>query len=182
VQADILSPPVRPASFDLVFCIGVIQHTPDPHRAFLSLANCVRPGGMLGVWIYERARWEIIKPKHALRRITRTMSPERAMRFVEHYAPRALRIRRGLKRFPGGSVLSRLVPVADLEDYAGNPLSQLTAQQELEWTIMDTHDMLITWHEQAQTAGAVARWFSEAGFVDVHRSDAEGIAMVGRAS
>ena len=41
VQASIFELPFRPRSFDGVYCIGVIQHTPDPKAAVQSLADVV---------------------------------------------------------------------------------------------------------------------------------------------
>jgi SAM-dependent methyltransferase len=37
VQADIYALPFREASFDFVYCLGVLQYTPDVRRAFLAL-------------------------------------------------------------------------------------------------------------------------------------------------
>ena len=46
-QADILNLPFAPQQFDLVFCLGVIQHTPDPEKTIASLYQHVAPGGAL---------------------------------------------------------------------------------------------------------------------------------------
>ncbi len=54
VQGSVLRLPFRDASFDLVFCDGVIHHTPDPARAYAELARVVRPGGAVYVWVYPR--------------------------------------------------------------------------------------------------------------------------------
>lgn len=54
VQGDVLAPPFRPASFDLVFCDGVLHHTPDPARGYAALARLLKPGGALYVWLYPR--------------------------------------------------------------------------------------------------------------------------------
>lgn len=56
VQADLLDLPVAGASFDMVFSIGVLHHSPDPRRAFAQLAGKVRPGGRLAVWLYRKNR------------------------------------------------------------------------------------------------------------------------------
>lgn len=54
VQGDVLAPPFRPASFDLVFCDGVLHHTPDPAAGYQGLARLVKPGGALYVWLYPQ--------------------------------------------------------------------------------------------------------------------------------
>ena len=39
---------------DVVYCIGVIQHTLDPDRTFQNLKRLVKPGGRLILWCYSR--------------------------------------------------------------------------------------------------------------------------------
>src|SRR4029079_2506171 len=46
-QADLRNLPVADHSFDLVICIGVIQHTPSPEQTIAALAKYVKPGGRL---------------------------------------------------------------------------------------------------------------------------------------
>jgi len=46
--------------FDLVNCVGVLHHTPDPIRGIQALASKLAPGGLLHVFVYgELGRWEI---------------------------------------------------------------------------------------------------------------------------
>jgi len=47
VQCDICELPFEQGSFDVVVCLGVIQHTPDPERTIASLYSRVKPGGWL---------------------------------------------------------------------------------------------------------------------------------------
>lgn len=177
-QADIFNPPFADASFDLVYSIGVLQHTPDPARAFASLARLVKPGGRLAVWVYERSHLEPLKPRHLLRRYTSHLGPDRGMRFVERYAPRALRARRAVARIGGGR-LRKAIPVADPSDYAGEITEQLTDEQIAEWCLMDTHDMLVTTYDTPQTPETIARWFHSLGFAEPTRAaGAEGVAMI----
>jgi ubiquinone/menaquinone biosynthesis C-methylase UbiE len=37
VQAEVYKMPFRENFFDKLFCFGVLQHTPDPEKAFLLL-------------------------------------------------------------------------------------------------------------------------------------------------
>ena len=54
VRGDLLRPPFPPESFDHVYSIGVLDHTPDPRRAFLRLAALLKPGGRIAIWVYRR--------------------------------------------------------------------------------------------------------------------------------
>lgn len=56
VQGDLLRLPFPPGSFDHVYSIGVLDHTPDPRSAFLRMAELLKPGGRIVVWIYRRER------------------------------------------------------------------------------------------------------------------------------
>ena len=60
VQADIYKLPFKRA-FDYAFSVGVLHHTPDPKKAFLSLASKVKKGGAISAWIYgeENNEWII---------------------------------------------------------------------------------------------------------------------------
>jgi SAM-dependent methyltransferase len=56
IQGDIHRPPLRRTNglgeFDLIYSIGVIHHLPVPGDGFRALAQFVRPGGMIAVWVY----------------------------------------------------------------------------------------------------------------------------------
>ena len=54
LQADVMSPPFRNESFDFIYSLGAIHHTPDPKRAFLSLVPLVKRGGQIAIWVYRR--------------------------------------------------------------------------------------------------------------------------------
>lgn len=58
VQADIFRLPFKKA-FDFAFSVGVLHHTPDPKKAFLSLCSKVKEGGHVSAWVYgeENNEW-----------------------------------------------------------------------------------------------------------------------------
>ncbi len=60
VQADIFKLPFKKV-FDYAFSVGVLHHTPDPKKAFTSLAGKVKKGGAISAWIYgeENNEWII---------------------------------------------------------------------------------------------------------------------------
>lgn len=54
--------------FDLINCVGVIHHTPDPARALRALAAKLAPGGLCHIFVYgAHGRWEISLMQKALR-------------------------------------------------------------------------------------------------------------------
>ena len=55
VQGDLLRPPLKPKTFDIVYSHGVLHHTSDTHEAFRRVAALVKPGGYLSVWLYGKA-------------------------------------------------------------------------------------------------------------------------------
>ena len=59
IRGDLLRLPFPRASFDIIYSLGVLDHTPDPRSAFLGLARLLKPGGRIVVWVYqrERPRW-----------------------------------------------------------------------------------------------------------------------------
>ncbi|HTL71032.1 MAG TPA: class I SAM-dependent methyltransferase [Candidatus Eisenbacteria bacterium] len=54
VQGDLFHPPFREGSFDYIYSLGVLHHTPDPKAAFLNLVRLLRPGGKIAVWVYPK--------------------------------------------------------------------------------------------------------------------------------
>ncbi|HYS04833.1 MAG TPA: methyltransferase domain-containing protein [Candidatus Dormibacteraeota bacterium] len=66
VQADLLSLPLRPASCDYAFSVGVLHHLSNPSAGFRALSGAVRPGGAVSIWVYgaENNAWitNIVSP------------------------------------------------------------------------------------------------------------------------
>ncbi len=58
VQCDIFKLPLKKV-FDYAFSVGVLHHTPDPKKAFVSLSSKVKTGGHISAWVYgaENNEW-----------------------------------------------------------------------------------------------------------------------------
>jgi len=49
-----------PGEFNLINCVGVLHHLPDPIRGIQALAPKLAPGGLMHIFVYaELGRWEI---------------------------------------------------------------------------------------------------------------------------
>ena len=53
--------------FDLINCVGVLHHLPEPDKGIQALAKKLKPGGILHVFVYaELGRWEITLMQKAI--------------------------------------------------------------------------------------------------------------------
>ncbi|MEO0519327.1 MAG: class I SAM-dependent methyltransferase [Cyanobacteria bacterium P01_A01_bin.116] len=56
-----------PGEFDLINCVGVLHHMPDPIRGIQALSKKLKPGGILHIFVYaELGRWEIQLTQEAI--------------------------------------------------------------------------------------------------------------------
>jgi SAM-dependent methyltransferase len=153
LQADILDLPLRPGSFDLIFSIGVLHHTPDTRAAFEALVPLLKPGGRIAIWIYSgepRDRvFSLFSDQY--RRITRRMDRERLLRICRRVAPRLGRFYR--TRY--GHYLMPLLPVSNHPDP--------------EWRVLDTFDWYSPRYQWKHRWSEVEAWFADAGLVRIQR-------------
>lgn len=164
-QADIYAPPYERGSFDKVLCVGVIQHTPDPRRAFESLVHFVKPGGQIVIDCYRLSWRSLVWGKYYLRPLTRLLPPRAQHLFVKaHMAwtyPLTSAVHKTLGLRPG-RYASYLLSLAD---FRGMPdIDDDTARELSE---LDTLDMLSPRYDRPQTVGTVRRWLEDAGLVDI---------------
>ncbi len=72
VQGDLTRPPVRPASVDVIYSIGVLHHLGVPITGFRALAPLLVPGGLMVAWLYAReGNRRLLTLLEPLRRVTR---------------------------------------------------------------------------------------------------------------
>jgi len=56
-----------PGEFDMINCVGVLHHMPDPIRGIKALAGKLKPGGILHIFVYaELGRFEIALTQEAI--------------------------------------------------------------------------------------------------------------------
>lgn len=174
-RGDLLQPPLAPGAFDKVFSIGVLQHTPDPLEAVRQLMQLVRPGGELIVWMYERRWYTGLLPKFLLRRLTQHLSSRAVSalsrllvaaftpvaRLISHIRPKKLQ-----------RLLSTCLPIAA---YWG--ALPLTNAQQVEWSLLDTHDWFTPAFDFPQRYQDVRCALQEAGASEVTRRSVPGLTI-----
>lgn len=160
-QADIYDIPFPPQSFDFVFCFGVLQHTPDPHRAFLNLTRYIAPGGKIAVDCYLRdGKIQPWKSKYLWRWLTTRVPRKLLFRAVEWYVPKWLLIDDLLRRIPYSGPLRSIVPCFNWGGH-GIPKEQVERR-----SVLDTFDALSAAYDLPQTPEDLWRWLREAHLED----------------
>ena len=156
VQGDLFMPPFRRETFDYIYSIGVIHHTPDPPAAFRSVASLCRPGGSMSVYVYPPSFWlDPIRGSvmRALRQVTTRLPHPLLYRLCERVAP------------PLGVAQMRLAahPMTKL---LGAPLFLVTIPRHTKRGVMvgDTFDTYSAKHIRTYSGDEVSAWFRQAGF------------------
>lgn len=163
VQGDIYALPFSEGFFAFAYSLGVLQHTPDVARAFAALPRQVAAGGALCVDYYQKTWKSVFLPKYWLRPVTKRMPKAHLFALLQTWVPKLLPLSCLLGRIPiFGGGLKQLVPVAN--HVGALPLSE---SQCLEWSLLDTFDMLAPEHDHPQTAGTIKRWLSDAGLDEI---------------
>lgn len=177
IQASIYDLPFRPKTFDYCYCIGVIQHTPNPQDSLRSIAEMVKKDGEIAVTIYERRKWYTkLFSKYWLRPITKRMSKEKLLKIVQGVMPVAFPVTDVLFRIPViGKVFIFMIPVAN---YVHE--KQLSRDQRYAWAVLDTFDMLSPQYDLPMNQAEASDKLAETGIGKISRLPNDGLNLVGK--
>jgi SAM-dependent methyltransferase len=152
-QADIMSLPFPEATFDFIYSIGVLHHTPDTRAAFLRLCPLLKPGGAVAVWVYTRELRQRFAGGEALRKLT-PLLPKRWLMHVSRVAAPLYHVH----RLPTiGKWTSWLVPTS--------------LDQDPVWRWLDTFDWYSPKYQWKHTNEEVEQWFRDAGLAEIRRGE-----------
>ena len=163
-QASIYEIPLRPASFDKVFCMGVLQHCPDVKKAFLSLAPFLKPGGEIVIDVYQM-HTGVPPLKYWARPFVKYMKTETIYTLLHWTIPPAFEVKKAIHHIPAvGPVVAKAIPIGPISHA---PRLNYTDDELKEVKILSALDMLSPKYDQPQKIEDVRAWFDEAGLVEV---------------
>jgi SAM-dependent methyltransferase len=167
-QADVFQLPFAAESFDFIYSIGVLHHTPDCERAFKALPGLLKPGGRIAIWLYSKYNaW--YRMSDIYRKVTRRM-PMRMLYALCYGAVPLYGIHQVLRRIPlvgrpVSSALAFMIPMA--------------FHPHRRWRVLDTFDWYSPWYQSKHSYEEVFRWFESCGLEDLHVVE-QPIAVQGR--
>jgi uncharacterized protein YbaR (Trm112 family)/ubiquinone/menaquinone biosynthesis C-methylase UbiE len=152
IQADLFALPIRVGVFDVAYSIGVLHHTPDPHKAFQCVSSMIKPGGRLAVYLYP-ALGVARHFSDAIRKVT-TRLPTRLMFWLSAVAIPLYYV----YRLP---LLGKLCQTA----------CPISLHPNWRWRWLDTFDWYTPKYQFKYLYPEIFRWFRENGFHDVEIFD-----------
>jgi len=155
-QADVFKLPFAAGSFDYIYSIGVLHHTPDCEQAFKRLPSLLKPGGRIAIWLYSGYnRW--YRMSDLYRRATRRMSPKTVHRMA-HIAVPMYGVHQVLRSIP---LVGK--PISGVMKY----LLPMSFNPDPKWRVLDTLDWYSPWYQSKHTYEEVFRWFEDCGLKDL---------------
>ena len=167
-QADVFNLPFAPQSFDYIYSIGVLHHTPNCEQAFKMLPPLLKPGGRIAIWLYSAYnRWYRFSDLY--RKVTRRLPPQVLHKLcygaVPLYGVHQLLRKIPLVGRPASAVLAYVIPMA--------------LDRDRNWRVLDTFDWYSPWYQSKHTYEEVFRWFESCGLEQLHVIE-QPIAVQGR--
>jgi SAM-dependent methyltransferase len=148
-QADIFNLPFAEETFDYIFSIGVLHHTPDTKAAFDNLPKLLRKGGKIAMWVYptgDENRWWFSD-------LYRRFTPYLPKLLLNALCYAALPLYYVDKIPKLGPFMAHVLPISDHP----NP----------SWRVLGTFDWYSPRYQWKHSNEEVTHWFRERGLTDI---------------
>lgn len=149
VQADLSKLPFQPETFDVIYSLGVLHHTPDARKSFLNLVKYLKRGGVISITLYSAYNRFYVRATNFWRRVTPKL-PARLLYALSHAAIPLYYLYR--------------LPVIGLACQGVLPISM---HPDPAWRTLDTFDCYSPTYQSYHTHPEVYRWFAEANLTNV---------------
>ena len=163
-QADILKLPFVEKQFDIVLCLGVIQHTPSTEKTIAALYSHVKPGGSLVMDHYRFSLSYFTRTHFIFRAILKRLPAKVALNITNRltkmlwplhvWSRHNLTLQRIITRFSPLSCYLDLYP-------------ELSDELHYQWSLLDTHDSLTDYYKHFRTRKQIGATLKKLGAVDI---------------
>ncbi len=164
VQSDINDMPYANETFDVVVCLGVIQHTTNTEKTIEDLYKLVKRGGTLVIdhYTYTKSNYLRLAPLYrmGLRKKSAAYTIPYTQKLVKRYLP-------WHKKFANNKLLSVLLNrISPVITYY-NVFPELTDAHQQEWALLDTHDSLTDWNKRFRNKEEITNKLKQLGATDI---------------
>jgi 2-polyprenyl-3-methyl-5-hydroxy-6-metoxy-1,4-benzoquinol methylase len=169
-QANVYELPFSTESFDIVICIGVIQHTPDTEKTIEALSRYVKPSGMLIIDHYTYGYPDTFFRKRIRRRLLKK-DAKYAFNYSENLVKKLYPFHKKawkLKKIPVLSFFARIFfhfsPLVDYHEI----YNELSEKHLYEWMFLDTHDTLTDFYKHYRSADEIRACLEKNSMENIH--------------
>ena len=151
-KCDLLNMPFLKASFDVVVCIGVLQHTENVKKSVVQIAEFVKPGGKIYVDCYTY-KWKNLPPPlggfgNIFRLFVKRLDSKKALSvtkiWVDYFFPKHWKYRNSKIM---QALLFRISPVRFYYPWLG-----LKSREDYyQWALLDTYDGSADYYKHRKT-------------------------------
>ena len=164
IQADINDMPYADESFDVVICLGVIQHTTDTEKTIEDLYKLVKKGGTLVIDHYYYDSSNYFRLARLYRLFLRKKPSSYTIPYTQNLVKRYLPLHKKVAKIKLLSVLlNRISPVVSYF----NVFPQFNEKQQEEWALLDTHDSLTDWHKRFRNKKEITTTLTALGAAEI---------------
>ncbi|RIK07945.1 MAG: class I SAM-dependent methyltransferase [Acidobacteria bacterium] len=163
IQADIFDLPFAEETFDAIYSIGVLHHTPDTKEAFLRLPRLLKPGGQIAIWVYSAERRDLLASglKYTYRRVTPRLNHKMLLKLSRAAIPLY-----SIHTKPAIGFFSRKILPTSMHP-------------DPEWRVLDTFDDYSPRYRWRHTYDEVLGWFAQAKMTEIEALEPR-VAVRGR--
>jgi SAM-dependent methyltransferase len=157
VQASVFELPFRPETFDIIYSLGVLHHTPDCKKAFMQLPPLLKPGGHLAIWVYSAHTYpktSLEERRDSLYRRYTTKMPQKTLHNI-------FRVLCAVHR-PGRAFWHMILP-----GFVFHAVPRVQTGKPYEWRVLDAFDWYSPVYQSKHSYPEVHGWYKEAGFREI---------------
>jgi len=154
LQANLLKLPFPDQTFDFIYSIGVLHHTPNCETTFRGLVRLLKPGGTIVIWLYQGYNRTSYRLSDIYRKIT-TRLPNRLLHAMCYVAVPIYYVDVALNKIhlgPLAQIIRIMLPVSHHPDWR--------------WRVLDTFDWYSPQYQSKHTYEEVFGWFESEGLVN----------------
>ncbi|MEJ2006835.1 MAG: methyltransferase domain-containing protein [Acidobacteriota bacterium] len=188
IQGDLTRPPFRQESFDFIYSIGVLHHTPSTHAAFQALVPLIKPGGEIAAWVYALRRLSETFERFPDRvnevlgldsnftiPLARQALVRRLAKTMDHVMETSNRMQRAVTtRLPSRwlyGLCHAAIPLYYVYRlpvfYPLRLVTKVAVTPDPEWRVLDTFDWYSPKYQWKHTYAEVEAWFRNAGLEQI---------------
>jgi 2-polyprenyl-3-methyl-5-hydroxy-6-metoxy-1,4-benzoquinol methylase len=166
-QASVYNMPFPDNSFDVVICLGVIQHTPSSENTIRALWQKVKPGGSLVIdhYIWRLGYYSTLTPLY--RAVLRRMKPQKSKKIVDSLVDFFFPLHWNLRNnFFLNWLLHRVSPLIVYTKL----FPEMGRAEQYEWSKLDTYDQLTDYYKHLRSPAQIQATLQSLGAKNIEVS------------